>query len=72
MTFRGIVQNGIVLLEAGAKLPEGQPVEVTALPSEATDPADLPGFGLWRDRDDLPNSAAEASLRLRQAIERRE
>jgi hypothetical protein len=70
MSYRGTVKNGIVVLEDGAELPDGQPVEVTALPLDPANTSDLPGFGLWRDRIDLPD-AAEESLRLRSAIEHR-
>jgi hypothetical protein len=71
MTYRGTVKNGIVVLEAGVELPEGQPVEVVTLPETAAATSDLPGFGLWRDRTEL-ESAAEESLRLRRETERLE
>jgi hypothetical protein len=70
MSYRGTVKNGIVVLEGGVKLPDGQSVEVTTLPANSPTANDLPGFGLWQDRTDLTD-AAEDSLRLRKAIEHR-
>jgi hypothetical protein len=70
MTYRGTVKNGVIVLESGFDLPDGQPVEITTLPADSAAATDLPGFGLWRDRADLSDAAA-GSLRLRQAIERR-
>ena len=70
MTYRGIVKNGVVIVEQGARIPEGTPVQVVPLDEDACKGGELPAFGLWRDRTDLPDSA-EASLKLRAQTERR-
>jgi hypothetical protein len=64
MEYRGTVQGGVVVVEAGAILPEGQMVDVTPVPS-AVD-GDLPAAGLWRDRTDL-GETAEVARELRRA-----
>ena len=73
MTYRGIVSNGVVLLE-GDKPVEGTIVEVTPL-DESGSPtrglADHPAVGMWKDRTDLPGDAVEASKVLRQKLMRR-
>ena len=66
MSFRGVMKNGVVVLEEPANLPEGQQVEMT--PVTSSDDAQLPAFGLWRDRQDITASAAE-SLRIRREME---
>ena len=48
-----------------------QNVEVTPVPAEVKDLADLPAFGMWRDRTDLPQDGAEASNELRRRMMRR-
>ena len=80
MTYRGVVNNGVVVLE-GDKPAEGTVVEVTpVVPSTPKPPspqqhiqslADLPAFGMWRDRTDLPRDSAEASDELRRRMMRR-
>jgi hypothetical protein len=73
MTFRGTFQQGVIVLADGQKLEEGQEVVVLPLQS-ATVPApqeELPGFGLWRDRTDLPEDSAEAGEMLRRMTEER-
>jgi hypothetical protein len=76
MTYRGIVSNGVVVLE-GEKPAEGTVVEVTPVRQESAasrevgNLAELPAFGLWRDRTDLPEDAAEAARVLRERAERR-
>jgi hypothetical protein len=70
MTYRGKVSNGVIVLEEGS-LPEGTPVDIT--PRDAADQSradDLPGFGIWRDREDMTDSA-QASLDLRAKAEAR-
>ncbi len=71
MTYRGIVKNGVVVVEPGAKIPEGTPVQVVPLDQDAHKGGELPAFGLWRDRTDLPDSGA-ASLKLRAQAEKRD
>jgi hypothetical protein len=75
MSYRGTVKNGVVVLEPGAQLQEGSTVEVVAIEpaSKPLAPAtgDLPAFGLWRDRRDIPDSA-KASLDLRRQMEHRQ
>lgn len=77
MTYRGIVSNGVIVLE-GEKPAEGTVVEVTpvAAATGEVEPhveslADLPAFGMWRDRTDLPADSAEAARVLRERAERR-
>ena len=67
MTYRGIVSNGIVVIE-GEKPVDGTVVEIVPVNKM---PEDLPGFGMWRDRTDLPHDSAEASRVLRERIEGR-
>ena len=68
MTYRGIVSNGVVLLE-GEKPPEGTTVDVTPVLDSTSDAPSLtthPAIGMWKDRNDLPDDAVEASRLLRQ------
>ena len=67
MTYRGIVSNGVVLLE-GEKPVEGTVVEVIpvvdpALPAHGL--ATHPAVGIWKDRADLPDNSVAASEILR-------
>jgi hypothetical protein len=73
MTYRGIVSNGVVVLE-GDKPDNGTIVEVT--PVQEARPrvgkvAGHPALGMWKDRDDLPDDSVEASKALRQKLMRR-
>ena len=73
MTYRGTVSNGVVVLEGRAP-PEGTLVNVTPVesaPSPGGRPADHPAVGVWSDRSDLPEDAAEASTVLRERMMRR-
>ena len=77
MTYRGIVSNGVVVLE-GEKPAEGTVVEVTPVAAASSragadegNLADLPAFGMWRDRTDLPMDSGEAERVLRERAERR-
>jgi hypothetical protein len=72
MTYRGIVSNGVVVLE-GEKPSEGTVVEVTPLGEGASGggPAAHPAIGIWKDRADLPADPVEASKVLRQRLMRR-
>lgn len=73
MTYRGVVSNGVVVLE-GEKPIEGTLVEVTPLvdaTSKAQSLADHPAIGIWKDRDDLPADSVEASKVLCQRLMRR-
>lgn len=47
MTYRGTVKQGVVVLEAGAALPEGADVTVTEVPRPAAEPASAPTLGEW-------------------------
>jgi hypothetical protein len=70
MTYRGVVRNGVVVLE-GEKLVDGTIVDVTPLDQErasGTAPADHPAIGIWKDRKDLPADAVDASNVLRQKL----
>lgn len=73
MTYRGIVSNGVVVLE-GEKPVEGTVVEVTPLAQPAPASGGVsehPAIGVWKDRTDLPTDAVEASKVLRQRLMRR-
>jgi hypothetical protein len=73
MTYRGIVNNGVVVLEEGSP-EEGTVVEVTPVDVAAQARgglADHPAVGMWKDRTDLPADAVEASKLLRERLMRR-
>lgn len=73
MTYRGIVSNGVVVLE-GDKPANGTIVDVTPVGEPAPEAAGLaghPAFGIWKDRTDLPDDALKASKVLRQKLMRR-
>jgi hypothetical protein len=73
MTYRGVVSNGVVVLE-GEKPADGTVVEVTPLPVVSAASADVaahPAIGAWKDRTDLPADPVEASKVLRQRLMRR-
>ena len=74
MTYRGTVSNGVVVLEGKAP-PDGTVVHVTpaveAAPPGGGTVVGHPALGLWRDRTDLPDDAAEASSVLRERMMRR-
>ena len=73
MTYRGVVSNGVVVLE-GAKPKEGTVVFVTPVepkPPRQGNAAGHPAIGIWKDRTDLPADAVEASRVLRQRLMRR-
>ena len=59
MVARGRVQNGVVVLENGVRLPEGQDVTVLA-PSVA--PASVPGQGGGHSVLDIPTVSVGAVL----------
>jgi hypothetical protein len=72
MTYRGIVSNGVVLLE-GEKPSEGTVVDVTPVSPSLTLTDYLlshPAIGTWKDRTDLPEDSVEASTTLRQKLTR--
>jgi hypothetical protein len=69
MTYRGVVTNGVVVLE-GEKPTEGTVVEVTPVRPVGADAGPLPGFGIWRDRAEM-NDSGKASLQLRSKLEQR-
>lgn len=80
MTFRGVVQNGRVVLTDG-ELPEGSVVRVELVAKRTTGATRaktakskmakrLPkavtnAFGMWKDRADLAGTATEAVAKLR-------
>ena len=72
MTYRGIVAQGVIVVTDGSSLPEGQVVDVTLVPAAEcpAEPEDLPGFGLWKDRTDIGDTA-EFAARLRRSMEER-
>ncbi len=70
MRYRGIVSNGVVVLE-GEKPSDGTIVEVTPLELSTDRPADHPAIGIWKDRTDLPADPVEASKLLRERLMRR-
>lgn len=70
MTYRGIMSNGVIVLE-GDKPAEGTVVEVVPVPTPPKSFRDSPGFGIWRDRTDLPEDSAEASQVLGEQLMRR-
>lgn len=65
MTYRGIVKNGVVVID-GEKPAAGTVVELLPMPPGS--PSPLPGFGLWADRD---RDAAGLADDLRHESERR-
>lgn len=62
MSYRGIVKNGVIVLDSGAKLPDGTPVQVQPLNDEERSLLRHPARGIWRGRADMTD-AAEASRR---------
>lgn len=73
MTYRGIVNNGVVVLE-GEKPSDGTIVNVTPVEEAAPIAGGLsehPAIGIWRDREDLPDDPVSASKLLRQRLMRR-
>ena len=70
MTYRGIVKNGVIVLDDKAPFPEGTVVEVAPLDSNAKSLAQHPAFGIWKLREDMTDPV-EASRRLRERLERR-
>lgn len=73
MSYRGIMSNGVVVLE-GEKPVDGTLVEVTPSQDRTVQPgglADHPAIGIWKDRTDLPDDPAEASAVLRERLMRR-
>ena len=71
MTYRGIVTNGVVVLEGQERLPDGTQVEILPVRPCIESLGELPAFGLWRDRTDM-TEGGEASLSLRASLERRQ
>lgn len=73
MTYRGVVSNGVVVLE-GKKPSDGTIVNVTPVPAPAAKPtlsASHPAIGIWKDRTDLPTDPVEASRKLGEQLMRR-
>jgi hypothetical protein len=73
MTYRGIVNNGVVVLE-GEKPSDGTVVEVTPVHDSASAAGNLsnhPAIGMWKDRKDLPDDPVAASQVLRERLMRR-
>lgn len=70
MTYRGVVSNGVVVLE-GDKPCDGTIVNVTPVPTSSPKPtfsASHPAIGIWKDRTDLPADPVEASKLLREQL----
>ena len=66
MVFHGHVRNGVVVLDAPARLPEGASVRVEVIADDESHPAPRQG-GQWKgqvsissDFDELPEDIAEA------------
>ena len=70
MTYRGKMVDGVVVID-GDKPADGTVVEITPLPEEIKSLADLPAFGMWRDRTDLPLDSADVADELRRRATRR-
>lgn len=73
MVYRGIVRNGVVILQ-GEKPSEGTVVDVSPVPkatARAVVSPTHPAIGIWKDRTDLPADPVEASKLLRQRLMRR-
>ena len=70
MTYRGVVKDGVIVLDHDAPLPDGTVVEVAPLGNDAESLADHPAFGIWRQREEM-NDPVEASRSLREQLERR-
>lgn len=70
MTYRGIVKNGVIVLDDDTPLPDGTMVEVAPLGNKTKSLAEHPAFGIWRERKDM-SDPVEASRRLREQLERR-
>jgi len=68
MTIQAIYENGVFRPSGQVNLPEK--TSVLFEPRVVSTAGDLPGFGLWRDRNDLPDTA-QASLQLRRDMEQR-
>jgi hypothetical protein len=68
MTYHGTVEQGVIVLEAGAILPEGTRVEVFARVDDnvaSQGEAIASQYGIWRDRTDLPADSSHAATELR-------
>jgi hypothetical protein len=70
MDYRGTVKGGVIVLDPGVSLPEGQGVVVTPAVTTSTNLDELPGAGMWGDRTDIGDTTQWA-LDLRRAMERR-
>lgn len=70
MSYRGIVKNGVIVLEAGAQLPDGTAAQVQPLADDGESLLRHSAMGIWRERADV-SDAAEASRRFRKQIEER-
>ncbi|HEY0008465.1 MAG TPA: hypothetical protein VGB55_07060 [Tepidisphaeraceae bacterium] len=70
MTYHGKVTGGVVVLD-GDKPAEGTAVAVIPSTPSPLSIAAHPAIGLWKDRTDLSNDAAEASVALRKKLMQR-
>ncbi len=77
MTFRAVVQDGLIVINTHGSIPDGTRVEVQPLRTNAparkpkrTAKAPLPAFGGWKHRTDIKNSAAFARSLRRKASRR--
>jgi len=70
MTYRGIVKNGVIVLDREDALPEGTQVEILPLEDNGGSLETHPAFGVWRGREEMKDPAA-ASRRLRDEAAKR-
>ncbi len=75
MLFRGVVKNGQIAVPAAADLPDGAEVLVYSIPVAARGQLKpkiktIRGFGMWKARKDIKNTAAFAA-RLRKSAAKR-
>lgn len=81
MTFPTVVRDGLIVINTHGEIPDGTPVEVVRLKkgtkktskrtrkaSSSKDP--LPGFGGWKHRTDIKDTA-EYARELRRRVSRR-
>ena len=76
MTFKAIVQGGLIVVDTRGTVPDGTAVEVeivrkrkpVATPSKVKGTGHTPGFGIWRNRPELD---CEDPVRVLRAIIRR-
>ena len=77
MTFRAVVQDGLIVINTHGSIPDGTRVEVQPLLDKAparktkrVTKGPLPAFGGWKHRTDIKSSAAFARGLRRKASRR--